>query len=261
MKKKNLLRNFTRNIIRLINSRVTLDKKIVSTVGLIAPIVLFVLFALIPLFELIAALTGLDFVIGGQMLFALLLMLLSLAAAAFFAIFKPEISKANEFLLLFALPLGLISAISFAVGSNKWTVIPMLIALSCLLSLYNHFVPDGNIKAASAVVSVLLAMAFGVVWAWGVLSGIFVSELVVDSEYISIDGQYKAEVCIDDSLLSTKTVVRIARTDAEFGVIVGRFYKKSAIVYEGEDYEYKTVQINWLDETTVIINGREYSVN
>ena len=135
MKKKNLLRNFTRNIIRLINSRVTLDKKIVSTVGLIAPIVLFVLFALIPLFELIAALTGLDFVIGGQMLFALLLMLLSLAAAAFFAIFKPEISKANEFLLLFALPLGLISAISFAVGSNKWTVIPILIALSCLLSL------------------------------------------------------------------------------------------------------------------------------
>jgi hypothetical protein len=104
-------------------------------------------------------------------------------------------------------------------------------------------------------------MALGVIWAWGILSGIFVSELVVDSEYISIDGQYKAEVCIDDSLLSTKTVVRIARTDDEFGVIVGRFYKKSAIVYEGEDYEYKTVQINWLDETTVIINGREYSVN
>lgn len=260
MKKKNKIFILLNNLFNNLNKMIRIKPQTKALVARIAPIVLFVLFALIPIFELISLFTGLDFRINGEMAFGIIFALISLAGALFFLIFKARIQNAAKILTIFTLPLALITAISFACGENKWTILPMLIWLASVLALYIKLVPDSNLKAFSAVISVLLVITLGVVWCVGVVGDIFVSELSVESEYISIDERYKAEVCIDDSLFGAKTVVRISRTDAEFGVLIGRFWRESAIVYEGEDYEYRTVQINWLDETTVVINGREYVI-
>lgn len=225
-----------------------------------APIVLCALFALMPLFEFIALCTGLDFRINAELALAVIFALLSAAALAFSLVYKPKYNKAGKILLTLALPLSILTALSFVTGSNNWSFLFALIWCGCALLLYIKFVPDSNLKALSAIVSVLLAIAFAVIWLWGLISTAFISDITVHSEHPSIDGYYKAEVCVSDSLIGSKTVVRISRAEKEFGVLLGRFWQYPTEIYEGEDYEYKTVQINWLDESTVIINGNEYVI-
>lgn len=237
-----------------------MNEKTKNTIQLIIPIALCVIFVIFPIFELIALCTGLEFRIHGEAAFAIIFALFAIASTVFLFIFKPKYKRVGKILLTLAAPLSLLTSICFICGDWAASVIFALIWSGCVFALYIKLVPDSNFKAAAAVVSVLLAIAFVVIYLWGVIYSAFISKTEINSTYPSIDGYYQAELGTEKSLISTKTVIYISRTDAEFGVLLGSFWKKPLLVYEGEDYEVKTAQINWLDESTVIINGEEYAV-
>lgn len=237
-----------------------MNAKTKKIIELTVPIVLCTLFAIFPVLELIGLCTGLEFRIHGEAAFAVIFAVLSVSATVFFFIFKPSFSRTGRIFLTFAAPLSLLTAISFVCAEWGASVIFALVWLGCVFALYIKFLPDSNGKAITAAVSVLLAIALVVIYLWGIIYGAFVSKTEITSTFPSIDGYYQAELGTEKSVLSTKTVIYVSRTEAEFGALFGSFWQESKLIYEGEEYEVKLAQINWLNETTVVINGEEYYI-
>ncbi|MBR6783225.1 MAG: hypothetical protein IKM32_00880 [Clostridia bacterium] len=237
-----------------------MNKKTLNIIQQTIPILLCVIFAIFPIFELFALCLNLEFRIHGEIAMAVIYALLAVASAVLSLVYKLKYNRAGRILLIISAPLSLLSALCFACGEWGGSVIFAIIWVVCVFLLYIKFVPDSNFKAITAAISVLLGITVVVCYLVSVIYTAFFSSVSVESVYPSIEGNYQAELGTEESLLSTKTVVYITRTDSEASVVFGSYWKKPILVYEGEDYEYKTAQIVWLDESTVIINGEEYAV-
>lgn len=231
-----------------------------NTVLMIIPIALCAVFAIVPIFELIGLIKGLDFVLYSELAIVIVQTLLAVGATVALFILKPRYERTGRIFLMLGAPISLLNALCFANSERGSSIIFALICAGCIFALFLKFVPDSNLKATSAVFSVLITIAIVVVYLIGLVYGAFINKYTVSETFTSIEGNYVAELGTSESLMGTKTVVYVARAEAEFGAVLGSYWQKPVCIYEGEDYEVKTAVISWLDENTVIINDGEYKI-
>lgn len=222
------------------------------------PITLFSVFAITPLLRLIALMCGVDFVLYSEPFICILQLLVSIAAVTLCYVYKPRFATWGNALIAASLPFAAGNCICLLNGN--WGASPYfsLVCTAGVIIVYAKFIPDSGFRALTAVASVLLATAFVALAIWSMISGIISVEKTVESNVESIDGEYYAEIAIEKTLLGAKTVITVKPSDSSFGFIIGAFWEKDYVIYEGEDYIAKTASVNWLDERTLVINGTEY---
>ena len=224
------------------------------------PIALAVIFAILPFCELIGFLTELDFTLYSEKLIAILQALIAVGSVVAVFIFKPRLVSHERLCLLFAFPISIINVFTFIGGEWYGSLIFAVISCGCVFAIYLKFLPDSVLKAISAIIAVLLTIILCIVFVWNLVSGV-ISERKSEGKYESLNNVFVAEVYIEESLISSKTVVVVKPTEPEFGALIGCFKAPEMIAFEGEEYAAETVMINWLDDETVIINGEAYKIN
>ncbi|MBQ5837812.1 MAG: hypothetical protein IIW39_03985 [Clostridia bacterium] len=224
------------------------------------PSVLLVFFTLIPLHELIAFLTELDFTVYSEKAFSIIQAIIAIGSAVAVFILKPRFNAWERICILITFPMSIVTAFTFLNGEWGGAFVFALISCGCIFAIYLKFLPDSVLKAVSAIVAVLLTIVICIVFVWNLISGAL-TDRILDDKYESLNGTFVAEVYIEESLISSKTVVAIKRTESEFGLIMGSFFAPEIIAFEGEEHEAETIMINWLDDETVIINGEAYRIN
>lgn len=230
-----------------------------NAVMLAVPIALCVIFVIVPVFELAGLLCGLDFVLYNEIAVVITQALLAVGATVAIFILRPSYGRIGKLFLLIATPIALLNALCFTDCEWAGSIFLAIVWSGCIFAMYLKFLPDSFFKAASAVVSVLLTIAVGVGYLWGLISGAL-SDRKVESTLESMDGTYYAEVCVNDSLFGAGTEIYIKRSGPEFGAFLGSYSAPEMLVYEGEEHEAKTAMLNWLDDSTLIINGEAYRV-
>lgn len=229
-----------------------------KAVMLAIPIVLCVLLLIVPIFELVGLINGLDFILNNEPAIVITQTVLIVGATVALFILKPEYERTGRIFLILLAPIALLNTLCFADCEWAYSVIFAVVWGGCAFAMYYRFVPDSNFKAASAVFSVLITVTFAALYLWNIIYVSFINERTVESTYSSMNGTYVAEVGTSKSLVGTKMTVYIAKADPESKNILGYYQAKPAKIYDGEEYEVKTAVISWLDDETVIINDEAY---
>ena len=224
---------------------------------LIIPIVLFVLMSIVPIFELIGLFTGLDFVIYNEPLIVITQVSLIFASMIAFLIINPELKRAARILLIWLLPLSLVNALSFAGGEWGLSFLFAIVWSVCSLVMYLKLVPDGVFKAISAVLSVLLAVTFVVLFLIkGVFQPLMVDKTITETQ-ASPNGEYVAEEIAVDGIFSDKMQIVVRKSEPAAKAVLGKYEEKSIVIYEGEFHETEISKFSWKDNSTIIVNGEE----
>ena len=222
------------------------------------PIVLCVLLLIVPILELIGLVNGLDFFLHSEIVTVVLQAVLTVGATVTLFVVKPEIDLTGRIFLTLLTPIALLNALCFYDGVWGLSVVFAIIWCGCAIALFIKLVPDSNGKATSAVFSVLIGIAFVGMYLVNLIYVSFFNERIVESECPSMYGTYVAEVGTTEGAFGTKTTIYIAKAEPEFKAVIGYYQAKPTKIYEGEEYEYKTAIISWLDDETVIINDQAY---
>lgn len=228
-----------------------------KTVMLIIPIVLCVLLLIVPVFEIFGLINYLDFIPHNEIVLAIVQTVFAVGATIALFVLKPTYDITGRIFLTLLAPIAILNSLCFADASWKFTVIFAVVWGGCAFALYYKFVPDSYFKATSAVFSVLLTIAFVVLYLINLIHG-SISEQTLESSYPSMHGTYTAEVYTTKSIGGTGMSVEIAKTEPDFDNFIGYFQAKPITIYVGEEHETKTAIITWLDDETVIINDTAY---
>ncbi len=229
-----------------------------KAVILAIPIVLCVLLLIVPIFELVGLVNGVDFFLHNEIVMVIIQTVLTGGAAVALFIIKPEYEKTGRIFIILLAPISLINALCFADCEWGYSIIFAVVWSACAFAMYYKFVPDSGFKATSAVFSVLLAVALVVLYAWNMIYGSLINKRTIEETYPSMDGTYIAEAGTSKSLIGTKTTVYITKADPAADSFIGYYQVKPVKIYEGEEYEIKTASISWLDDSTVIVNDQAY---
>lgn len=231
-----------------------------KTATLVIPIVLCVLFIIVPVFELVGLICGLDFVLYNEVAVAWVQTVLAVGSAVAIFIMKPKYEKAGRIFCMLLPPISVLNAICFANSEWKLAVIfAVLWSVSCY-AIYIKFVPDSGFKALSAVFTVLFAIAFVLLY---IIFGIFfplVSTANVSESYTSPNGELVAELQTEKSFFSEKAVVEVYKAEPDVRAVIGCYESYPIEIYEGESHEVHTATISWKDNSTLVINDTEYPV-
>lgn len=231
-----------------------------NIISLILPIVLCVVFIIVPVFELVGLLKGLDFQLYAERAMVIIQAVLALGSMIALLIMRPEYGNTGKIFLMLALPVSLLNALCFTNSEWALSILFAVVWCVCVFVLYYKFVPDSGFKAFSAVVSVLTAVAVVVLYLWSIIYGSFVHKFTVTESVGSMNGTYIAELGTDDSLFGTSAAVYVKKAEPEIDTFMGYYTSDPMLAYEGEDYEIKTIILSWLDDETLIINDAEYKV-
>ncbi len=226
---------------------------------LVIPIVLCVMLVILPIFELIALLSGLDFNIYSELVMPIILTVLAVGAVIAIYIMKPDYGRTGKIFCNLLTPLALLNALCFVDCNSFVTVILAIIWSGCVFAIYLKFVPDGFFKAASAVVSVLLTIAFVALYLVVNVLGNVTNTRTIEETLESPDGALYAEISTVDALFGEKMEV-VVRDNSPTGALFGSYTYKDQTVYEGEPHETQTARIEWKDDDTLLINGTEYDI-
>lgn len=225
-----------------------------------ALIVLFALFMVLPIINLIAIIGGLGFKVGGEMAFGIVLTALALAETLCLLIMRIRLSKTGRIFAIMILPASILNACAFIRFDNAFTMIFAIICSVCALLIFIKCSDDCTGKAISAAVSVLLVIALVVLYIIFAVFGKFLVTKTAKKTFESPSGTYTATMyTVDKGLLGTKVTVEIGRNGTEKGVIVGKLFEKPIEIYEGPSTDVHTAKADWLDEETFVINGVAYA--
>ncbi|HEX3037751.1 MAG TPA: DUF5412 family protein [Oscillospiraceae bacterium] len=109
----------------------------------------------------------------------------------------------------------------------------------------------------SALLITLLIFAFLLYCAF---AGLYSEDTVVKT-LKSPNNTYVANIInSDQGALGGNTDVEISKTE-KFNIIIGNFSRIPKRVYSGKYEEYKAMDISWKNETTLVINGKEFDMN
>ncbi|MBR4279304.1 MAG: hypothetical protein IKT34_03910 [Clostridia bacterium] len=224
------------------------------------PIILLIWFLLLPLFTLIGLIKGLEFSLNRELMFAIISTLLAVGTVVSFFIVKPELNLASHILLTLLLPIVICNSLCLASPQKLASLILMLVCGGCIFAVYFKFLDDSGFKATSAVFSVLLTIALAVLVIWGIINTRFINQKTEQLTINSPSKDYVAVVCTEKSLFSADTVIYIRLAEPVGKAPFGSYRVKDMLVYEGEEYEYKSAYVAWLDDSTLIVNDKGYSV-
>ncbi len=231
-----------------------------KTACLVISILLCVLFVILPIFELIALLTDLDFTLYSGLVIPIIQTVLSVGAVIALFIMRPEFGLTEKILCNLITPLSLLNALCLIGYDGIATIILAVICCGCMFAIYVKFVPDSAFKATSAVFSVLLTIGFVVSYLVIGLLGDVVTERNVTETIESGDGVYIAEISSVKGLLGDEMEVRVYPSEAKARVLIGAYTFAPISVYTGEPHETQTADIEWKDGSTLLINGQEYNI-
>ena len=223
------------------------------------PIILCVLFIIVPVFEVIGLTNGLDFVLENEILTVSIQAFFAITALVILFITKPEYNRTGRTFLMLLTPISLFNTLCFVDSSWSYSILIAVISFACVFTLYIKFVPDSRIKATSAAFSVLIAIGIAVIYLWNLFSGIVVKQETVTT-LDSPMGTYTAFVYSEESPLSSASTFGIKKNLPEIEAFIGNYFKKQTTIYEGEAYEAKTAKVSWIDDTTFVINEKEYKI-
>lgn len=234
------------------------------------PGVLAVIYYIIPLLYFIAVVTGRYLEFYSPVFMAVLISLQSVAAAVVMLVFKVEYNGANGAVLSIVLFLSAVTQFYFVRHAitvygeyNTLTsAIIMLFGTASVIVMFVKCVDDSVFKAIVGVVTVIFTMLAVGLSIYFIISASLFGEDKISDGPLSPNGAYAVEITHRDSGLTTEggTYVNVRRTDesrAPFGV----FKYKPERIYSGGRLEYERMTIDWLDDETLVINGRPYSLN
>ena len=227
---------------------------------LVISISLCVLFVFLPIFELIALLTDLEFTLYSDLVISIIQTVLSVGAAVAIFIMRPELGVTEKILLNIITPLSIINALCFIESDGIAPIILVVISALSMFALYVKFVPDSAFKATSAVFSVLLTIGFVVGYLVIGLLGDVINERNVTETIESSDGVYIAEISSVKGILGDEMEVRVYPAEAKARVLIGSYTYSPISLYTGEPHETQTANIEWKDNATLVINGQEHNI-
>lgn len=218
----------------------------------------FALTVLLPAGMIICAFVKWIFTYNSYILMAALTLAVSLAACIFYQ--KENASATEQKILLFLMPLTVINALLYTFKSNSFPAMVMILLTTVctfIMVVQNDEHHEGKIwSIVLTIVFVLLTLAKSFFWFTFGQIGV----KTVTDRAPSPDGKYLAEVIDDDQgALGGNTLVNVSR-NFRINALVFTVTPKPERVYTGEYWEYKDMTIDWTDNDTLLINGKEYDI-
>ncbi len=177
---------------------------------------------------------------------------------------KNEETEFSESARICASFLPLITAVNFGVYVFKYKSVPIALVMSiCLVfaAIIAEKVLDGNKGKVLSVVSSGFICLIVLVFSFFAVSSSYFSTESLENHIVSPDRTYYAEVInVDQGTFGGDTVVYVHRSRG-LNLFFLSFNKLPQKVYVGEWGEFETMQIEWKNEKTLIIDGKEYSIN
>ncbi|MCR5174526.1 MAG: DUF5412 domain-containing protein [Oscillospiraceae bacterium] len=169
--------------------------------------------------------------------------------------------KAVRILFLLSVPLSLIGTVFYLIlDGGFWT------AGSCMASVLVCFflalvhVPKSKGKKISIIASIALAGPVGFLCFISLVFG-NIGEVTVIRSVDSPTGSYRASIIdVDEGALGGSTVVSVTRTGAFFDAGLFRIDPLSKEVYVGKWGEFEAMELEWIDDGSLSINGIAYPI-
>lgn len=217
-------------------------------------------------FGIIVSFFGYKFVLYNNFITSLIITILLFCTTICLPIFKISMNKASRVFSAFLLPLSIFGELFFIAGADKDSHLEITIALAfvaCCCTAY-IFVKYSSIlvlKILSGILSVLIiTLLIFALLLYSPFAELYPNDTVVKT-LESPNNTYIANIIkSDQGALGGNTDVEISKTE-RFNVIIGNFSRIPKIVYYGKYEEYKGMDISWKNETTLVINGKEFDMN
>ncbi len=223
---------------------------------------MFLLFAFVPACSLIAVGMGYEFTLKNPMGFSIAAAAISTVCSLILLCSRSTKSKLDAFLSVFIAPLSAVTGIVMLRGNyvNAALVIFAVCFICTFIVLFKYARPI--FLRIIAIIFSCFAMAVYVI---GVAITVFLGGLAVNTVAKTVespDGSYIAEVIdSDQGALGGDTLVEVSNVKDRIDLYIAEFTRPSVRVYMGEWGEAESMEISWKDNSTVVINGREYLIN
>lgn len=234
-------------------------KKIISAIS----VILLIFYSFVPLSSLIASSMGYSFVLRNYTISAIIVFIVSVIAIVMLLIDKDkEMTWIGRVSALLLLPISFINWLYYILLSEwKFMILCMLI---CSVCAFLYLIRYGNWKGLKIVIIIIGVLMFIPLSVFSLIDCIFNDfgcNTVVKTIYSS-DEKYKAEVIDrDQGSLGGDTLVNVYEVQTGIDLYVLKIAKKPQCVYLGDWGEYQNMEISWIDEHTLIINGVTYAIN
>lgn len=234
-------------------------KKVLS----VSTVILFCLYAILPLCVPVGILTDYELTIRGPLVFAGVLFVCSLLLTiACFYWRDLVLDRASGVFLVLLFPLGVLTwfIVIIKCDYGAAAMLLALFSLACLAFLLSR--PFGllGLKIVSGGLAFLLSMPIAFILFLELFFDLGVNTVVQEIE--SPNGTYLVQVIdSDQGALGGDTLVEVRRDDCTIDLLVIRLTKTPTCVYRGNWGEYKHMRIEWQDETTLLINGEVYHID
>lgn len=170
-------------------------------------------------------------------------------------------NKSTRIFITFLPLLQLINSAVYVYKSRSAiTVIFMAVCFIACAVISEKVISSNKAKVASVITSMLLFVFLVIISFAGMIASNFGSNTVVKT-VDSPNGEYYAEIVdSDEGALGGNTVVYVKKSKP-LNLLLLIIEKSPERVYIGEWGEYKTMEIKWKDESTLLINSTEYKIN
>ena len=232
----------------------------------ISTVILFCLYLLLPIAKLYAVLKGYELSIRGSLAVAIVLAGLSLLVTVGLLIWQEGMtSKVDRVLAAFSALFFPLAFLHWAIllPLSGWNLAVIVIAVLTLLLfavLLFRSVQPAPMKIFSGFLALLVALPVSL---WVLISPVVgdfgLSSVVAESK--SPEGSYVAQVLYENrGMFGARTYVKVRseKVDKELSILS---FTKSPVRFTGNWGERKdSVQIEWQDDETLLINGEAYSL-
>ncbi len=222
---------------------------------------LFFLVAVLPVGISLCACFGYRFELGSYLIFAVVTALLAAVTVLLSIGAKGGIeNKGAGVLFAWLTPISLVNAVFYiAVCHEVWIALCMFVCSVCCFCLTGIHSKPLSLKISFLLLSALTVIPVGFFAFIMLFAGNMVHETIVQS-LESPNGAYYAEiVSVDEGALGGSTVVNVYE-NKRFDIGILRIYKKPKLVYYGDWYERKNMEIYWRDNGHLVVQSAAYPI-
>ena len=202
---------------------------------------------------LAAYLLDVEFVLYSPLAYAIVVTAL-FVAAGILRLVKKDTATGWDLLLI---PVVLVSSFCLLAEAGYIYLLFMLIDLVCAVILTLRWEGFEKVMVMGLCIPALIYLLY-------ITPGLVILSAQEQGEVIfqvnSPSGEYTAQVLETDVwLLEPETKVTVVN-NRYVPVLFGEFRHKPQRLYHGEHQEYETIQVTWVDEDTLCINGKYYDI-
>lgn len=230
----------------------------------ISGVILFTFIIALPLGEILSSYYGYTFELASYSLFAVITALLAVIVAVLCSIYKDSV-KNTSITVLFDLvaPFSLINAafyIYHLYNRVNVLVIPiMFICVCCCCYLTLRHGKPSKLKTVSFVLSALMVLPIGFFGFISLIFGNMRQDTVIKS-IKSPNGTYYAELIDSDQGACGGDTHVYVYENKSIDAGIFKLSKKPQTVYFGDWGEYKNVKMYWKDDSCIVVNYVEHTI-